>query len=74
MTSCNHLPGSTVIVGADTHRDEHVAVAVDQLGARLGQHRLHTTRDGYEGLHCWATSLGEISPSGLKVPVLIEPD
>ena len=50
MTSSNHLPAARVVVGVDTHRDEHIAVAVDQLGARLGQHRLHTTLDGYEGL------------------------
>ena len=66
MTSSNHLPAARVVVGVDTHRDEHVAVAVDQLGARLGQHRLHTTADGYEGLHRWVTSLGEIVAFGIE--------
>ena len=66
MTSSNRLPAARVVVGVDTHRDEHVAVAVDQLGARLGQHRLPTTHDGYEGFHRWATSLGEIVAFGIE--------
>jgi hypothetical protein len=39
-----------VIVGVDTHLDEHVAVAIDRLGARLGEYRLATTAKGYDGL------------------------
>ena len=35
----NHAPAKTarVVVGVDTHRDEHMAVAIDQLGVRLGR-------------------------------------
>ena len=40
VTSSNHLPAARVVVGVDTHRDEHVGVAIDQLGVRLGEHRL----------------------------------
>ena len=36
MINVNPLGATKVIVGVDTHRDEHVAVAVDWLGARLG--------------------------------------
>jgi hypothetical protein len=32
-----------VIVGVDTHLDEHVAVGIDHHGARLGEYRLATT-------------------------------
>ena len=39
MTSTNPIGVTRVIVGVDTHRDEHVAVAIDCLGARLGQRR-----------------------------------
>ena len=46
MTSTNPLGATTVIVGVDTHRDEHVAVAIDCLGARLGQRRLPTAPRG----------------------------
>ena len=41
MTTSGDLDDvARVIVGVDTHLDEHVAVAIDRLGARLGEHRL----------------------------------
>ena len=60
MTSTNPIGVTRVIVGVDTHRDEHVAVAIDCLGARLGQRRLPTAPRGYESRHCWASGLGEV--------------
>ena len=66
MTNINSLGATKVIVGVDTHRDEHVAVAVDWLGARLGQHRLATAPRGYESLHCWASGLGEVIAFGIE--------
>ena len=38
VTTTNPLGATRVTVGVDTHRDEHMAVAVDWLGARLSQH------------------------------------
>ena len=55
-----------VIVGVDTHRDEHVAVAIDCLGARLGQRRLPTAPRDYESLHCWPSGLGEVVAFGIE--------
>ena len=55
-----------VIVGVDTHLDEHLAVAIDRLGARLGEHRLPTTLKGYEGLDRWATGLGVAVAFGIE--------
>ena len=54
MSETNHHHG--VIVGVDTHKDEHVAVAVNQLGAYLDEFHLTTTTRGYTALErCWAT-------------------
>ena len=50
VTSTNPIGATRVIVGVDTHRDEHVAVAIDCLGGWLGQHRLPTAPRGYESL------------------------
>ncbi len=61
---CLHVPG--IIVGVDTHKDEHVAVVVDKLGVRIGQHNLPTTNMGYVGLEHWASSLGEIDAFGVE--------
>ena len=38
---------NAIIVGVDTHKDEHVAVAINRLGARLGEFHLATTTQGY---------------------------
>ena len=66
MTSTDLLGATKVIVGVDTPRDEHVAVAVDWFGARLGQRRLPTAPRGYESLHCWASGLGEVIAFGIE--------
>ncbi len=55
-----------VTVGVDTHRDVHVAVAVDQLGRRLDQIELATTSAGYERLLAWAESLGVVEAFGVE--------
>ena len=60
MTDTNRLGATRVIIGVDTHRDEHVAVAIDCLGAWLGQRRLPSDSSGYEALHCWASGLGDV--------------
>ena len=39
-----------VTVGVDTHSDIHVAVALDQLGRRLGTTTIPTTPQGYRQL------------------------
>ena len=46
MTTTNPLGATRITVGVDTHRDEHVAVAVDWLGARLSQHWLPAASKG----------------------------
>ena len=66
MTNTTSLGATRVIVGVDTHRDEHAAVAIDRLGAWLGQHRLRAAPGGYEGLHCWASGLGKIVAFGIE--------
>jgi len=57
---------SGVVVGVDTHKDEHVAVALDQLGARLGAHRVATTTQGYADLERWANNLGKVRTFGIE--------
>jgi hypothetical protein len=39
-----------VVLGVDTHLDFHVAVALEDLGRRLGALRLPTTTKGYKKL------------------------
>jgi transposase len=55
-----------VVIGVDTHKDEHVAVAIDQLGARLSEYRVATTTKGYADLERWSCSLGEVRAFGVE--------
>jgi transposase len=55
-----------VIVGVDTHLDVHVAVALDELGRRLGELTVPTTQRGYEKLLAWAKSLGPVACVGVE--------
>ena len=47
-----------VILGVDTHKDIHVAVAIDRLGRRLTQHQVATDTAGLADLQRWANGLG----------------
>ncbi len=49
-----------VIVGVDTHKHVHVAVAVDILGTRLGDQSFVADSGGYQALITWAEIHGPI--------------
>jgi transposase len=49
----------TVAIGVDTHREAHVAVAVDRLGRRLGALEFRVDERGFEQLRRFAISLGQ---------------
>lgn len=49
----------TVAIGVDTHRDVHVAVALDAFGRRLGSLEFAVDERGFERLREFAISLGE---------------
>ena len=49
----------TVAIGVDTHRDEHVAVAVDRMGRRLGSLVFAVDERGFGEVVAFARSFGE---------------
>src|SRR5215207_8763326 len=55
-----------VILGVDTHLDLHVAVALDQLGRRLGKITVPTSTRGYARLLRWAEGLGTVGCVGIE--------
>lgn len=62
MTSMNVDPAAQVvsrqiIIGVDTHKYAHVAVALDHLGARIAAQHVAANREGYAHLEAWAASL-----------------
>ena len=60
------LSRDDVLVGVDTHKDEHVAVALDGLGGRLGVCALAANPDGYAELLAWADGLGGVVAFGVE--------
>ena len=56
----------TVIVGVDTHKYVHVAVAIDSWGIRLGDHAFVADSGGYEALVTWAETHGRIEAFGIE--------
>ena len=48
----------TVAIGVDTHKEVHVAVALDPLGGQLDSREIATTSAGYRSLLSWAQQLG----------------
>ena len=56
----------TVIVGVDTHKDLHVAVAITGLGAPLGTFTVPVTAAGYRQLLQWAEAFGPVQAFGIE--------
>lgn len=66
MTTIAHHEPARVSVGVDTHEEVHVAVALDQLGRRLGEQHIPANPQGYRRLRAWAESLGEVAGFGIE--------
>jgi transposase len=55
-----------VIVGVDTHKHVHAAVAIDGRGARLGATTIPVSGEGYRALEAWARSMGPVRAFGVE--------
>ena len=55
-----------VVVGVDTHKEIHVAAAVDWQGTLVDERSFATTRQGYRQLESWARSLGDVLRVGVE--------
>ena len=64
----SHISSRTVqvIIGVDTHKDQHVAVAIDGRGVRLDEKHVPVAVCGYEELERWSRSLGQIHAFGIE--------
>ena len=63
---CIPTDAAGITLGVDTHKDFHVAVALDGLGRRLGTLSIPTTRSGYEKLAEWANGFGPLESVGIE--------
>ena len=55
-----------VIIGVDTHKDQHVAVAIDERGAWLDEKHVPVATCGYEELERWTCDLGQVHAFGVE--------
>jgi transposase len=55
-----------VTAGVDTHKDFHVAAALDEVGRLLGTESFPATPAGYRALHLWLADFGEIDAVGVE--------
>jgi len=66
VTSIPHPLRRRIVVGVDTHKHLHVAVALDQVGAVIGETTIPVDRAGYAQLGHWARELGEQVDFGVE--------
>ncbi len=55
-----------VIIGVDTHKDRHVAVAISATGLHLAATVIPATKKGYQALETWGATLGTIRCFGIE--------
>lgn len=66
MTTIAGITPTRVVIGVDTHKDAHVAVALDGLERRIGDTTIPTSAPGYRKLVAWADSPGEVECFGVE--------
>ena len=66
LSSVPTTSAEVVTVGVDTHKDVHVAVALDGLGRRLGTLSVPTSLAGYKELVDWARGFGPLGRAGIE--------
>lgn len=67
MMTANIDPSTEVIVGVDTHTDQHTAAAINALGQILDTVEIPTTHTGFKQLLGWARGLGgEVTRVGVE--------
>jgi transposase len=65
--SMHDQPGRRrVVIGVDTHKHIHVAVALDDRGGRIDAQRFAADRCGYQALIEWAQTLGTHLTFGIE--------
>ncbi len=57
---------TAILVGVDTHKAAHVAVAITALGVRVAACSAPADRDGYAALLHWAEGLGRVEAFAIE--------
>ncbi len=57
---------ANIIIGVDTHKSTHVAVAINEQGARLAAISVPANSKGYTELISWSRSMGSVQAFGIE--------
>jgi transposase len=61
------MPKKTRVVGGiDTHKDNHVAAVINEVGGELATQSFPTTSTGYKSLIAWMQSFGDVICVGVE--------
>jgi transposase len=60
------IDSDEVVLGVDTHRDQHTAAVVSVAGLLRGCRQFPATGTGYRDLLCWARGLGVVRRAGVE--------
>jgi transposase len=66
VTRCIPVHAATITLGVDTHKDTHVAVALDWLGRPQGTLSVPANPAGYKRLVQWANGFGRVEHAGVE--------
>jgi transposase len=66
VSRCTPADAPAITLGVDTHKDFHVAVALDGIGRRLGALNVAANPAGYEKLVDWANGFGPLEHAGVE--------
>lgn len=66
MSRCAPADAQAITLGVDTHKEVHVAVALDEIGRRLGVLSVPANPAGYEKLVDWANGFGSTERAGVE--------
>lgn len=66
MTTTMTCPSTAITVGVDTHKDVHVAAALDERGGLCATASFPTTVAGYRELLSWANTFGDLEVVGVE--------
>lgn len=66
MSRCIPIDAAAITLGVDTHKDTHVAVALDGLGRHQGTLSAPANPTGYRNLVEWASGFGPLAHAGVE--------
>ncbi len=66
MTTITRVDRPTLVVGVDSHKDEHHVAVLDERGVFLADQRFPALSRGYQELSDWLDSLGTLESIGVE--------